>query len=81
MCLHLKLLEFAEVSAAPNLSQAEQRQSAGNLVIALHGAEQSFDCGGGLAGPSSHAQHRYALGAVVLGCLAYLPVLASLEQC
>lgn len=76
----LQLLELGQVCAAPNLTQAEESQPAGGLIIALDCAEQGLDGVGGLVGSSSCAQYSNALGNVVLSCLADLPVVASCQK-
>ena len=77
---HLQLLELGQVCTAANLTQAEQGQAAGDLIVALHCAEQGLDCCGGLGRTGSSTQHSNALGNVVLGSFAHLPVVASCQQ-
>ena len=74
---NLQLLELAQVCAAPNLTQAEESQPAGDVITALDCAEQCLDGVGGLVRSSSCAQHSNALGNVVLSCLADLAVVAG----
>jgi len=76
----LQLLELGQVCAAPNLTQAEESQPAGGLIIALDCAEQGLDGVGGLVGSSSCAQYSNALGNVVLSCLADLAVVAGCQK-
>ena len=77
---HLELFEFAEICAAANLANAEECKPACDLIIALHCPKQRVYGVGCLGGACCCAQHSYALGNVVLGCLAYLLVLTSSQQ-
>ena len=78
---YLQLFELGEVCAAPNLTQAEQSQPAGNLILAFDSAQQGLDSVRCLIGARSGAQHSNTLCNVVLGGLANLLVMPSSQQC